>query len=134
MKFAQCLLALAAGLSAVLAKDETPNMHRLFRRQASTTPSDVNGFKGAILLKNGQQTSCEVALMRSTYGFVAAACIDYLDSEAKAMNQSTIYEVAISAGNQVSYGTVLVSKITPNPQYDPKTFANNLAVIEFSNN
>ncbi|KAJ2754210.1 hypothetical protein GGI19_002572 [Coemansia pectinata] len=134
MKFAQSLLALAAGLSVALANYETPNMHRLFRREASTTPSDVNGFKGAILLKNGQQTSCEVALMRSTYGFVAAACIDYLDNEAKSMNQSTVYEVAISAGNQVSYGTVLVSKITPNPRYDPKTFANNLAVIEFSNN
>ncbi|KAJ2732063.1 hypothetical protein IW152_004100 [Coemansia sp. BCRC 34962] len=97
-------------------------------------PSDVNGFKGAILLKNGQQTSCEVALMRNTYGFVAAACIDYMDKEAKTVNQSTIYEVAISGGNQVSYGTVMVSKITPNPRYDPKTFANNLAVVEFPGN
>ncbi|KAJ2834341.1 hypothetical protein GGI24_000444 [Coemansia furcata] len=129
MKLVQSLLALAAGLSVALANYEVPNMHRLYRR---TTASDVNGFRGAVLLKNGQQTSCEVALMHETYGFVAAACLDYMDNEAKAVNQSTIYEVAISAGNQVSYGTLLVSKLTPNPRFDPKTFANNLAIIEFS--
>ncbi|KAJ2456642.1 hypothetical protein GGF42_003144 [Coemansia sp. RSA 2424] len=139
MRFVQSLvMALAAGLSVAMAEYEAPDLHhRLFRRadtNKSTTASDVSGFKGAVLLKNGQQTSCEVALMRNTYGFVAASCIGFVDSEAKAMNQSTIYEVAITAGNQVSYGTVLVSKITVNPRYDSKTFANNLAVLEFSSN
>ncbi|KAJ1819540.1 hypothetical protein LPJ60_003706 [Coemansia sp. RSA 2675] len=132
MKFVHTVLALAAGLSVAIASGESPSVRRLFRR--NTTPSDVNGFKGAILLKNGQQTSCEVALMRNTYGFVAASCLDYLDKDAKSVNQSTIYEVAISGGNQVSYGTAMVSKVTPNPRYDPKTFANNLAVVEFTGN
>ncbi|KAJ2744860.1 hypothetical protein GGI20_002628 [Coemansia sp. BCRC 34301] len=130
MKFAQRFLALAAGLSVAIA---TNRGNGLFRRaDNNTTASDINGFKGAVLLKNGQQTSCEVALMRNTYGFVAASCLDFLDAGAKLVNQSTVYEVAITAGNQVSYGTVLVSKVTVNPRYDAKTFANNLAVVEFA--
>ncbi|KAJ2887179.1 hypothetical protein IWW38_005174 [Coemansia aciculifera] len=134
MKFAQSLLALAAGLSAIVAGSETtPNMRRLFRRaDNSVATSDINGFKGAVLLKNGVQTSCEVALMRNTYGFVAAACLDFTDTNGKVVNTTTVYSVAITAGNQTPYGTVQVNRVTVNPQFDPKSFANNLAVLEFN--
>ncbi|KAJ2000742.1 hypothetical protein GGI04_004031 [Coemansia thaxteri] len=110
------------------------DMNRLFRRDTagSTAASDMQGFKGAILVKNGQATSCEIALMTNTYGFVAAACLDFIDTAGKMVNQSTVYEVAISSGGQGSYGSALVTRVTVNPNYDPKTFANNLAVVQYN--
>ncbi|KAJ2851061.1 hypothetical protein IWW36_001408 [Coemansia brasiliensis] len=132
MKLGNSLLTLAAGLSSVLA-GSVGEVHypTLFRRNGT---EDLQSFKGAVLLKNGEQTSCEVALMYSTFGFVSAACLDYTDTSAKTLNSSTTYEVAISSGLTSSYGRFKASKVTPNPGYDPVSYANNIALVEFESN
>ncbi|KAJ2448140.1 hypothetical protein EV183_005580 [Coemansia sp. RSA 2336] len=132
MKLGTSLLTLAAGLSSVLA-GAIGEVHypTLFRRNGT---EDLQSFKGAVLLKNGEQTSCEVALMYSTFGFVSAACLDYTDASAKTLNTTTNYEVAISSGLTSSYGRFRASKITPNPGYDPVSYANNIALVEFESN
>ncbi|KAJ1729499.1 hypothetical protein LPJ72_004945 [Coemansia sp. Benny D160-2] len=111
----------------------------LFQRSANST-SDLDGFKGALLLKNGRQTSCEVALMDNSYGFVAANCLDYQPSTSNGtalggqlqLNQTTAYTVMVSQGFVGAFATLGVSKVTPNAQYDPASFANNVALVEFS--
>ncbi|KAJ2622097.1 hypothetical protein GGI25_003526 [Coemansia spiralis] len=129
------LLALAAGLSGLLASPlaDEPT-HALFRRNST---SDLSAFKGAVLLKNGVQTSCEVALMYNTYAFVAANCLDYITTSngtSLALNTTTSYTVAISQGLTDAYGTFSVSSVTPNPKYDPVSFANNVALLQFASN
>ncbi|KAJ2237930.1 hypothetical protein H4R99_000652 [Coemansia sp. RSA 1722] len=123
MKLTKGFLTLTAGLSVCHATE-------LYKRVST---QDMDSFKGALLLKNGQQTSCEIALMRDTQGLVSANCLDYTDDSAKTVDMNTKYEVAISAGNDGTYGAFKVTKITPNPGYDPASFANNLAVIQFEN-
>ncbi|KAJ1742191.1 hypothetical protein LPJ68_002120 [Coemansia sp. RSA 1086] len=132
MKLGTSLLTLAAGLSSVLA-GSVGEVHypTLFRRNGT---EDLQSFKGAVLLKNGEQTSCEVALMYSTFGFVSAACLDYTDASAKTINTTTNYEVAISSGLTSTYGRFRASKVTPNPGYDPVSYANNIALVEFESN
>ncbi|KAJ2693269.1 hypothetical protein GGH99_001244 [Coemansia sp. RSA 1285] len=111
----------------------------LFQRSANST-SDLDGFKGALLLKNGRQTSCEVALMDNSYGFVAANCLDYQSSTSNGttldgqlqLNQTTEYTVMVSQGFVSAFATLGVSRVTPNKQYDPVSFANNIALVEFS--
>ncbi|KAJ1801522.1 hypothetical protein LPJ59_000196 [Coemansia sp. RSA 2399] len=110
-----------------------------FRRRNST--SDLDGFKGALLLKNGKQTSCEVALMDNTYAFVAANCLDYVGASGSAgsnvgngtlqLNQTTQYTVMVSQGFVDSFATLNVITVTPNSQYDPVSFANNVALLQF---
>ncbi|KAJ1663180.1 hypothetical protein IW140_005653 [Coemansia sp. RSA 1813] len=162
MFIGRTVLVLAAGLSAVLASPiakEQEVTTQFFRRNST---SDLDAFKGALLLKNGKQTSCEVALMDGTYGFVAANCLDYSSSSSSGkgsssesssaignadstgydtgssssgvplqMNQTTQYTVMVSDGFVNSFATLRVSKVTPNPQYDPVSFANNVALVEF---
>ncbi|KAJ1858150.1 hypothetical protein LPJ73_001943 [Coemansia sp. RSA 2703] len=71
--------------------------------------------------------------MRNTFGFVAANCLDYTDNSAQSIDTSSNYDVAISAGVNGTYGTFRVIKLTPNPKYDPESFANNIAVVQFEN-
>ncbi|KAJ2080542.1 hypothetical protein H4R24_003001 [Coemansia sp. RSA 988] len=130
MKLGHTVLGLAAGLSAVFASPTASNDNwRLFRRGGT---EDMENFKGALLLKNGQQTSCEIALMYDTVGFVPANCLDYTDSAGKVLNTTTSYEVLISNGLTSAYGRFMATQMTVNPNYDPESFANNIAIIQFS--
>ncbi|KAJ2157509.1 hypothetical protein GGF46_004456 [Coemansia sp. RSA 552] len=129
MRLSKTLLGLSAGLSAVMASPLSGM--KLFRRNGT---EDMQDFKGAVLMKNGEQTSCEVALMYSSYGFVPAACLDYTDDAGKSLNSSTIYEVMVSEGLTMPYGRFRVSQVTPNPGYDPESYANNIAIVQFESN
>ncbi|KAJ2728584.1 hypothetical protein H4S00_000899 [Coemansia sp. D1744] len=132
MRLGNSLLTLAAGLSTVFASSPGElSAPTLFRRNGT---EDLQAFKGAVLLKNGEQTSCEVALMYSTFGFVSAACLDFTDDTAKTVNMSTSYEVMISGGLTSSYGRFRASRVTPNPNYDPASYANNIAILQFDSN
>ncbi|KAJ2711355.1 hypothetical protein H4R19_003289 [Coemansia spiralis] len=131
MRLGQTAIALAAGLSVALGTPvDDVRGPKLFRRNGT---EDLQAFKGALLLKNGQQTSCEIALMYTTVGFVAANCLDFNDSGAKTVNTTTRYEVMISQGLTAAYGRFPATMITVNPNYDPESFANNIAVIQFAN-
>ncbi|KAJ1956174.1 hypothetical protein EC988_001484 [Linderina pennispora] len=91
----------------------------------------LNDSHGAVLLKDGEQTSCEVALISNRFGYVAATCFE-VDSELKAMNVSQ-YEVVFDHGTKSPIpGRCSVANVTINPGLDPKSFANNVAVVAFN--
>ncbi|ORX73330.1 hypothetical protein DL89DRAFT_265425, partial [Linderina pennispora] len=101
----------------------------LVRRETSV--ARVREFHGAVLLKNGKQTSCELALMHNKAAFVPASCFD-IDSSNN-VNDVSPYEVALDAGGTpITRETVTVDKVIINPRYNPTTYANNVAVIFFN--
>ncbi|KAI9501419.1 hypothetical protein BX070DRAFT_254543 [Coemansia spiralis] len=94
-------------------------------------PSRIIQFKGALLFKNGYQTTCEVALMSLTSGFVAASCLDW---SGKSLNSTTIYQVYLdnsSDGTATIVSVLSTSNIHVHPGFNPVNYQNNIAVIEF---
>ncbi|KAJ2721824.1 hypothetical protein GGI07_003707 [Coemansia sp. Benny D115] len=128
----KAIFALAAGLSigAAASVGYDDEVGHLVKRSST---DDLRAFKGALLIKNGQQTTCEVALMHGTYGFVSANCLDYTNKDGKSVDMNTSYDVVISAGLDGAYGSFKVTKLVPNPRYDPKSYANNIAIVFFEN-
>ncbi|KAJ1821572.1 hypothetical protein GGH91_000913 [Coemansia sp. RSA 2671] len=99
----------------------------------SASAADMRNFRGAILVKNGIPTSCELALIDNRAAFVAANCLDYSEGQ---VNIDTKYEVYFDGAKGLSPGRVAVNlnKIRVHTQYSPVTFANNVAVVEFDFN
>ncbi|KAJ2545625.1 hypothetical protein EV175_005802 [Coemansia sp. RSA 1933] len=96
-------------------------------------PNDIIKFKGAVLYKNGDQTTCELGLMSFTSAFVSASCLDF--TSGLTLNETTSYYVLMDNSTQ---GTITVvsevetSDIHVHPDYDAGTWENNIAVIEFN--
>ncbi|KAJ2713187.1 hypothetical protein H4R19_002379, partial [Coemansia spiralis] len=116
------------GLSAVAVAGSPIGVHE--RGLAGSSPSI---FKGAVLFKNGYQTSCEIAVLGKTSGFIAANCFDYTSKST--LDPATRYTVFFD--DEASGTVVLQSALEPNdihihPDYDPATLANNIAVIKFN--
>ncbi|KAJ2016753.1 hypothetical protein IW146_001750 [Coemansia sp. RSA 922] len=96
----------------------------------SATAADIGNFRGAILVKNGIATSCELALIDHQAAFVAASCLDFKDGQ---VNADTKYEVYFDGakGQAPGRATIDPDDIHVNPLYSVHTFANNIAVVEF---
>ncbi|KAJ2779394.1 hypothetical protein H4R18_004039 [Coemansia javaensis] len=86
------------------------------------------GIKGALLMRNGAQTLCEVAMVTQRYGFVAASCIDYLEGS-KNVDPSFHYSVHLSQNVDQFYADTNIEAVIPHPDYNPKTFENNIALV-----
>ncbi|KAI8318182.1 hypothetical protein GQ54DRAFT_251694, partial [Martensiomyces pterosporus] len=82
-----------------------------------------------VLFKEGEQTTCEVALMNSTSALVAANCLDYAFGN---VNYDKTYAVLITDGKGTSMGVFRVAKAYPHPKYDAATMANNIALVQFN--
>ncbi|KAJ2722683.1 hypothetical protein GGI07_003146 [Coemansia sp. Benny D115] len=93
--------------------------------------SRVNDMKGAILYKGDKPTTCEVALVSNLVGFVSANCLDYMDGTTS-LNAQTTYQVLASSGNTTTMGKYKVDSVVPHPDYNPTTFANNIALLKFN--
>ncbi|KAJ2771198.1 hypothetical protein IWQ56_001879 [Coemansia nantahalensis] len=102
---------------------------RMVRRSVSA--ADLAGFRGAILVKNGQTTSCEIALIDNKAAIVAAGCLDYSDGS---VSSATTYEVYFDGAKSGTPGkvTVAASDIVVHPRFSLDTMANNIAVLQFS--
>ncbi|KAJ2380747.1 hypothetical protein H4S02_006531, partial [Coemansia sp. RSA 2611] len=96
----------------------------------AVSASDMNTFRGAMLVKNGQPTSCEFALIDNQSAFLAANCLDYSNG---LVNQNTKYEIYFdkAKGQGPGRATLFADKIRVHPLYNPTSFANNIAVVEF---
>ncbi|KAJ2597902.1 hypothetical protein GGF39_002854, partial [Coemansia sp. RSA 1721] len=93
--------------------------------------SEVKAIRGALLFKNGRQTTCEVGLISMKAGFIAASCFDY--NGGNNINTSTKYEIYIQDGSSTPIvSTLSPSDITLHPNYNPSTYENNIAVIQFN--
>ncbi|ORX73142.1 hypothetical protein DL89DRAFT_281776 [Linderina pennispora] len=101
----------------------------LQKRETSAAQAKIP--HGGILLKNGRQTSCELALITNRLAFAAASCFD-VDTYNNA-NGISRYQVALdSGGPPITKEIVSVDKVTINPQYNSTTYASNLAVVFFN--
>ncbi|KAJ2712638.1 hypothetical protein H4R19_002652 [Coemansia spiralis] len=93
----------------------------------------VGNFKGAVLFKNGYQTSCEIAVLGKTSGFIAANCFDYTSKNI--LDPATSYSVFFddsASGTVVRQAALEFKDIHTHPNYDPVTLANNIAIVEFN--
>ncbi|KAJ1958364.1 hypothetical protein GGI12_004754 [Dipsacomyces acuminosporus] len=87
-------------------------------------------FKGGILFIDGKQTSCELGILSSKASFVSANCLKYRSG--RDVDQSPKYEVYISGDFYGPASHYPVENITVHPKYDPATFANNLAILQYN--
>ncbi|KAJ2465601.1 hypothetical protein GGI02_004647, partial [Coemansia sp. RSA 2322] len=94
-----------------------------------TILGQVEQYKNAVLLKNGNQTLCSVAVVTETYGLVAANCLQLSSTGTADLSQK--YQVSISGNNDTMVGTFDITKATINPNFDPTTMANNLAIVYY---
>ncbi|KAJ2083959.1 hypothetical protein H4R24_000402 [Coemansia sp. RSA 988] len=94
-----------------------------------TISDNLSNYRGALFVVASAQTSCEMALIDSCSGFVAASCLTF-KSDGKADNNID-YRVAIDGmGNEKS--TVnSVTMVDVHPNYNPSTYANNIAVLHW---
>ncbi|KAJ1731716.1 hypothetical protein LPJ72_003793 [Coemansia sp. Benny D160-2] len=88
-------------------------------------------MKGALLVKNGEITTCQLALISNKAAFVAANCLDYKDGT-NTPDDTTIYQVMISDGATKNIGRYTVDEVDAHPRYNPETFANNVALIKYN--
>ncbi|KAI8321120.1 hypothetical protein GQ54DRAFT_298202 [Martensiomyces pterosporus] len=103
-------------------------------KRAPPTSSDIiKKAVGGVLYKNGLQTSCEFLPFDNRAAFIAASCLNY-DSNGKVETSSTDYQLLFDNNVLAAYTQHPVEKIHIHPSYDTKTFANNIAVIEFNTN
>ncbi|KAJ1733737.1 hypothetical protein LPJ72_002713 [Coemansia sp. Benny D160-2] len=89
-------------------------------------------FRYAYLYKNGEQTSCMVAVVSMTFGIVAANCID-LTNDNK-VDTSVKYKIHYSPYNNNTgpMYDISPSGFTVHPNYNPQTLENNIAVLQYT--
>ncbi|KAJ2657357.1 hypothetical protein IWW48_004539 [Coemansia sp. RSA 1200] len=94
--------------------------------------ADMVNFPGAILVKNGQATTCEFGLIDNRAAFVAASCLDYTSNGN--LDTSTSYEIFFSATTDhgASKASISSKDIHIHPHYNPTTLADNIAVVEYN--
>ncbi|KAJ2658448.1 hypothetical protein IWW48_004028 [Coemansia sp. RSA 1200] len=92
---------------------------------------EITNARTAILYKDNSQTYCEVMMSSQTIGIAAASCFDYINNE---VNPNIGYTVLVSTGTTESgvSGAYKATKVTHHPDYNPDTYANNIAVMQFT--
>ncbi|KAJ2897729.1 hypothetical protein IWW38_001620 [Coemansia aciculifera] len=113
----------------LLAAVTTAESHGLSVRAVSS--ADISTFRGATLVKNGQPTSCEFGLIDNQSAFLAANCLDFVNGQ---VNQATKYEIYFdqAKGQPPGRATLINDKIQVHSLYNPTSFANNIAVVQFN--
>ncbi|KAJ2716092.1 hypothetical protein H4R19_000843 [Coemansia spiralis] len=106
-----------------------PRGGRWFARAAQVTSKDLAQSKGGILVKGGNQTSCELGVLDSRAAFVSADCLVFSGSYVDTRIQ---YQVLLDAGSNKSAARFNVTKISVHPSYIPATKANNIALVQFN--
>ncbi|KAJ2078603.1 hypothetical protein H4R24_004354 [Coemansia sp. RSA 988] len=129
MKTLKVLSHIGVGIS-MLAIAAAAGQHTFVKRLEH---SRVNDLRGGILAKNGVPTTCEVAVTSDQVAFVAAACLSFKDN-LNEVDRSTPYEVWITGGGTNSVSKYSVSEPISHPDYNPETYANNVAVLKLSGN
>ncbi|KAJ1835797.1 hypothetical protein LPJ70_006190, partial [Coemansia sp. RSA 2708] len=82
--------------------------------------SDVTSFPSAVLMINGNQTSCESALVDSKAGFIAASCLKY--TSGTNVDDSATYELVVKAGGGAATEKYAITQIDVHPAYNADTY------------
>ncbi|KAJ2452366.1 hypothetical protein EV183_002996, partial [Coemansia sp. RSA 2336] len=99
-----------------------------FTRRTMTT-GDLSNYRGALFVVASTQTSCEMALIDSSAGFIPASCLSYKSNGN--VDNSIDYRVAVADIDGKSTVIHSVTMVDAHPQYNPKTYANNIAVLHW---
>ncbi|KAJ2295751.1 hypothetical protein IWW55_005341, partial [Coemansia sp. RSA 2706] len=87
--------------------------------------STVSNIPNGLLLENDTQTFCQVMIVTNNAGVAAASCFEYNDDGSV---DATPYSVVVGNGGVDGALKLTINSVEKHPAYDPKTFANNLAV------
>ncbi|KAJ2326954.1 hypothetical protein IWW51_002012 [Coemansia sp. RSA 2702] len=99
-----------------------------FTRRTMST-SNIADFRGALFVISSTQTTCEMALIDSSSGFVAASCLKYKSSGN--VDNSIDYRVAVTGLDGESSKVNSVTMVDAHPDYNPSTYANNIAILHW---
>ncbi|ORX73328.1 hypothetical protein DL89DRAFT_255428 [Linderina pennispora] len=91
--------------------------------------ADMDSVLGGVFVKNSTQTSCQLALLNSQPGFLAASCLDYIGNS---VNNATKYGVYVSANAANKPLRFTTERISVHPRYAPISFASNIAITQYS--
>ncbi|KAJ2869297.1 hypothetical protein GGI22_000345 [Coemansia erecta] len=83
-----------------------------------------------LLVKEGEQTFCGVIPITEKYAFAAASCFNFVDGK---LDDNTDYKVYLSGTGYEKPVLMDVTSIEARDDYDPNTFANNLAILTINN-
>ncbi|KAJ1956876.1 hypothetical protein GGI12_005189 [Dipsacomyces acuminosporus] len=114
-------------LTLQLTKPLHASSESLYQRDIST--SSLPDQRGALLVVDGKQTTCEVALIDSRSGYVAASCVKPKNGK---VDVSKKYEVFIDNGPKASPSKYRVSDIEVSFLYYEATYMINLAIVQFN--
>ncbi|KAJ1963802.1 hypothetical protein GGI12_001839 [Dipsacomyces acuminosporus] len=95
----------------------------------AVTTSNVSGQRAALLVIDGNQTTCEIALVDNRGGYVAASCIKYKGDR---VDFSLKYEAYIYNGPGAAPARYKIEQIDAHFAYNQTTYANNIAVVQFN--
>ncbi|KAJ1963542.1 hypothetical protein GGI12_001991 [Dipsacomyces acuminosporus] len=99
-------------------------------RNANVTFIHMGTLGGAVLLKNGKETSCELAVIDTRAAFVSANCLDFSNGK---VDKSTTYEAFVNLGDGGQPSKYRIgSNINVHPSFNPDTLANNVAVVQYN--
>ncbi|KAI8318204.1 hypothetical protein GQ54DRAFT_300671 [Martensiomyces pterosporus] len=93
------------------------------------TRADLANYRGAVLIVNAVQTSCEVALIDGSSGFVAANCLDFSGGQ---LNTESLHKVYTDKNNLDAATAYPIESIHIHPAFNLTTLANNIALVEFN--
>ncbi|KAJ2544471.1 hypothetical protein GGF49_001220 [Coemansia sp. RSA 1853] len=98
------------------------------KRATDVAPDAVVSIPNGLLLESYKQTFCQVMIVSSQAGVAAASCFNY-DDDGNA--DPGTYTVIVGGGGIDGSLRLYVTKIEKHPDYNPNTFANNLAIVTF---
>ncbi|KAJ2580813.1 hypothetical protein GGH95_002393, partial [Coemansia sp. RSA 1836] len=113
--------------------------HRYSERASFGNWPSIDNYRGAVLVKNGRQTSCEFALIDKGSAFIAASCLDLkagtttvAAAEEGGGTRHEIYFEDSKYQRTASSSPIASTNIHVHPNYDATTYANNIAVVTFT--
>ncbi|KAJ2403089.1 hypothetical protein GGI23_000228 [Coemansia sp. RSA 2559] len=132
LSLVQLLVVAALSVLGVRANPIHLSLERLFRR-ANNNQSSIASLRTGVLVKNGVQTSCELALIDNKAAFVAANCVTDTNGNLDTTNAYAVYytDSNVQGSNAVS-ASITSSLITLHPEYSIYTLANNIAILQFN--
>ncbi|KAJ1751057.1 hypothetical protein LPJ79_002393 [Coemansia sp. RSA 1821] len=87
--------------------------------------------KGGMLIKNGNLTSCELAVIDNTVSITAASCLDYISPSV--VDPNSLYFVYLDNGLDGRVAHYQVTNVTVHPAFNPTTHVNDIAILQYNN-
>ncbi|KAJ1662551.1 ATP-dependent 3'-5' DNA helicase [Coemansia sp. RSA 1646] len=105
--------------------------HALIAEMSSLVDgSYLDTLHDGLLIKENEQTFCGVIPITEKYAFAAASCFEFVDGK---LNDNMDYKVYLSGTGYEKPTLLEVTSIQARDDYNPNSFANNLAVVTIDN-